>query len=163
VAGARRGERRSWISLVLALVLLAVWLAGGDAWRDPGRRSDAGGGVEAPAGPATTGAEELAAAAASRRSGFMVTARAPVERVLADDDEGDRHQRFVLSLGPELTVLGAHNIDLAPRVPLEVGDEVALRGQYECNPKGGVLHWTHHDPGGRREGGWNRHDGRRYE
>ena len=144
---------------MLALVVLAVWLAGGEEWRGPGGLSEAGGGVAAPA----TGGEELAAAAASRRSGFMVTARGRVERVLADDGDGDRHQRFVLSLGPELTVLVSHHVDLAPRAPLEVGDYVELRGQYEWNAKGGVLHWTHHDPAGRREGGWIRHGGRRYE
>jgi hypothetical protein len=57
----------------------------------------------------------------------------------------------------------SHNIDLAPRVPrLERGDEVRFRGQYEWNERGGVIHWTHHDPDGRRPGGWLRHDGATY-
>ena len=57
----------------------------------------------------------------------------------------------------------SHNIDLAPRIPdLERGDEVIFRGQYEWNQRGGVLHWTHHDPAGRRSGGWLRHGGETY-
>ncbi len=56
----------------------------------------------------------------------------------------------------------SHNIDLAPRVPIAVGDTVEFRGQYEWNERGGVIHWTHHDPDGRRPGGWLRHRSRVY-
>ena len=102
-----------------------------------------------------------------RRSGEMVAFDARVLRLLPDDDEGSRHQRFILALedrsGEHDTILVAHNIDLAPRVPVEAGDIVSLYGQYEYNEKGGVLHWTHHDPRGRRDGGWIEHEGVRYE
>ena len=58
-------------------------------------------------------------------------------------------------------MLVAHNIDVAPRLSgLETGDEVAFRGVYEWNARGGVVHWTHHDPSGERRGGWLRHEGR---
>lgn len=114
------------------------------------------------AGP-TDGGEQVARAAAARQSGVMVTAQGLVARTLADDKEGSRHQRFLLELPLGLTVLVAHNIDLAPRVPLENGDEVAVRGQYEWNEKGGVIHWTHADPSGRHEGGWIGHQGRKYQ
>lgn len=104
----------------------------------------------------------LREAFAAGRGDLWVTLEGSVERSLRDDDEGSRHQRFVVRLADDLTLLVAHNIDLAPRVPLEVGDRLRLRGEYEWNPKGGVLHWTHHDPGG-RPGGWIELDGRRYE
>jgi hypothetical protein len=81
---------------------------------------------------------------------------------LRDDLEGQRHQRFILRLPDGMTVLISHNIDLAPRVPAEKGDAVEVFGRYEWNKRGGVIHWTHRDPKGRREGGWIEHKGERY-
>lgn len=97
-----------------------------------------------------------------QRSGVMVTVDAVVVRLLADDTHGDRHQRFVIKTPDAGTLLVAHNIDLAPRVPLRVGDPVRVHGQYEFNEKGGVLHWTHRDPAKRHAQGWIEHAGRRY-
>jgi hypothetical protein len=112
--------------------------------------------------PARIGDEALAEAFRSRRSDLLVEGRGVVERVLSDDSKGSRHQRFILRLSSGQTLLVAHNIDLADRVPLAVGDEVAFRGVYEWNDKGGVIHWTHRDPRGRRPGGWLEHAGKRY-
>lgn len=80
-----------------------------------------------------------------------------VVRLLSDDDEGSRHQRFVLRLGSGQTLLVAHNVDLALRVPVALGDRVELRGMYEYNDLGGLVHWTHFDPLGTEDGGWIRH------
>lgn len=98
-----------------------------------------------------------------QRSEEMVTFAGRVERSLSDDLDGSRHQRFIVRLADDLTVLVAHNIDLAPRVPLDEGDAVEVRGQYEYNDKGGVVHWTHHDPQKRHAEGWIRHAGQLYE
>ncbi len=99
-----------------------------------------------------------------RRSNLQVEGRGIVDKLLADDNRGSRHQRFILRLPHGQTLLVAHNIDLAPRIDtLRVGDEVRFFGEYEWNEKGGVLHWTHHDPKGTHVGGWLEHRGRRYE
>jgi len=98
------------------------------------------------------------------RSGQQVSGIGTVVRVLADDNDGNRHQRFILKLGSERTLLVAHNIDLAPRIPsLSKGDTVSFYGEYETNSQGGVIHWTHHDPQGRHAAGWLEHEGRRYQ
>ena len=41
--------------------------------------------------------------------------------------------------------------------PLGMGDRVHVRGMYEWNDLGGLVHWTHHDPQGFEEGGWIRY------
>ncbi len=112
---------------------------------------------------ASTPASDLAALYAARRGDTQVSGEGTVVRVLADDNEGSRHQRFILDVGGGHTVLVAHNIDLAPRIAgLERGDRVGFNGEYEWNERGGVVHWTHHDPQGRHEDGWLKHDGRTY-
>lgn len=91
---------------------------------------------------------------ATRRSGFFVTVDAAVVKRLPDDREGDRHQRFLIRLPSGRTLLVAHNIDLAERAPVAVGSRIRVRGEYEWNERGGLLHWTHRAPRGDREGGW---------
>ena len=108
--------------------------------------------------------DPIVAAYALQRSDVQVTGAGRVARILGDDSLGDRHQRFILELPSGHTVLIAHNIDLAPRVePLSVGDAVEFHGTYEWNDKGGIVHWTHHDPQGQHEPGWLKHHGRTYE
>ena len=98
------------------------------------------------------------------RGGQQVEGSGMVLRVLSDDNKGSRHQRFILELRSGRTVLVAHNIDLAPRIPgLESGDSVSFFGEYESNDQGGVIHWTHHDPQGRHIDGWLEHRGQRYQ
>ncbi|WP_372682356.1 DUF3465 domain-containing protein [Desulfosarcina sp.] len=100
----------------------------------------------------------------NRQSDLQVQGEGVVIKVLPDDNKGSRHQRFILRLGSGQTLLIAHNIDLAPRINgLSAGDTVAFYGEYEWNEKGGVLHWTHHDPGGRHIGGWLKHNGKTYQ
>jgi hypothetical protein len=101
---------------------------------------------------------------AAWRAGQWVELSGTVQRLLSDDNEGSRHQRFILRLAQhQRTLLVAHNIDLAERVPLQRGDNVRLRGRYESNDRGGVIHWTHHDPQGFNSGGWIEYQGVRYQ
>jgi len=85
-------------------------------------------------------------------------------RLLPDDNEGTRHQKFLVQVPSGLTILVAHNIDLAPRIKqLQKGNNITLYGEYEWSQKGGILHWTHHDPNGRHSDGWIDYQGRRYQ
>lgn len=97
-----------------------------------------------------------------RKSGVMVQFNGVVIKKLSDDNEGSRHQRFIVQLNSRHTVLIAHNIDLAPRVPIGLNKSVAIYGQYEWNERGGVIHWTHKDPGGTHEEGWIKYQGKTY-
>ncbi len=159
VAGARRAARPTGscrngrLALLFAaaaagLVLLAA-ACGGGATATPS---------------ATTGDAAPARAFRDHVSGVEVRGEGAVVRLLPDDLEGGRHQRFILELASGQTVLVAHNIDVAPRLDgLAVGDHVAFRGVYEWNAEGGVVHWTHHDPSGAHPGGWLRYDGRVFD
>jgi hypothetical protein len=96
--------------------------------------------------------------------GRQATGSGTVVRILSDDNDGSRHQRFILRLASGRTLLVAHNIDLAPRIHgLREGDTVEFNGEFRTNPQGGVIHWTHHDPEGQHRGGWLRHRGKTYQ
>jgi hypothetical protein len=77
-----------------------------------------------------------------------------VIRLLHDDRQGARHQRFIVDQRNGQTLLVAHNLDIAARVPLGLGDRVQFRGLYEWNDLGGIVHWTHRDPRGEEPGGY---------
>lgn len=109
----------------------------------------------AEASPSRGGKGSVADAFRKRQSDVWVEGSGTVEATLPDDREGSRHQKFIVRVDRDLTVLVSHNIDLAPRVPLDRGDTVAFRGEYVWNGKGGIVHWTHRDPRGGR-GGWIR-------
>ena len=98
-----------------------------------------------------------------RDTGRWIEVTGFVKRLLSDDNDGSRHQRFILDIGSGRTLLIAHNIDLVQRVPLGLGDRVRLRGMYEWNDLGGLVHWTHHDPLGVEDGGWIRYRARIYK
>lgn len=118
--------------------------------------------TDSPPSASDDGAATVQALFDARQSGRVVEVRGVVDRLLPDDNDGSRHQRFIIRLASDQTLLIAHNIDLADPVPVAEADAVRIRGEYEWNPQGGLLHWTHHDPGGRRPGGWVEHRGRRY-
>lgn len=147
-------QRRLIRFVLLAVAALGIWLA-----QQAGFTLTPG----APAPTADEGAALLADAFDRHANDEWITARARVVRLLEDDNDGSRHQRFIVETARGQSLLMAHNIDLAPRVPVAIGDKVAFKGVYEWNERGGVMHWTHHDPQGREPGGWIDHQGRRYE
>ncbi len=107
---------------------------------------------------------ELQRAYQQRRSDVQVQGFGTVVKLLRDDLEGSRHQRFIVRIDNDQTILVAHNIDLADKLDtLKQGDKIEFYGEYEWNKKGGVLHWTHRDPQNRHQHGWLVHNSIKYQ
>lgn len=166
----RRGTRKWAAILIAALVgysVLQPYVRRTFGWQLPSlstnsRTSNSGGG--GPLTVADAGAQSITNAFERKQSNVVVECEFEVIKLLRDDNQGDRHQKMLLQLpSTSQTVLLAHNIDLAPRVPAQTGDTLTIRGEYEYNAKGGVVHWTHHDPRGKHPAGWIEHQGKRYE
>src|SRR4051812_25006419 len=101
-------------------------------------------GPDAPPQPAipesqrSVGDSALAQAIEEHASDVQVDGEGVVTKILADDNSGSGHQKFIVQLQSGQTLLIAHNIDLAPRVaPLKKGDTITFRGEYSWNERGG--------------------------
>jgi len=100
----------------------------------------------------------------TRQNNLQVKQHGEIIRILSDDTAGSQHQRCIVKLSSGQTLLIAHNIDLAPRVPnLRMGEPLTFYGEYEWNEQGGVVHWTHQDPDGRHLDGWLKYQGKIYQ
>ncbi len=96
-------------------------------------------------------------------SGFQTKLHGTVIAILPDDNDGSRHQRFIVKLASGQTILIAHNIDLAPRVKrLREGSVITAKGEYIWNEQGGIVHYTHLSPFGTHPGGWIQFNGKRF-
>lgn len=95
----------------------------------------------------------------------FVTIQGTVTELLPDDTKGTTHQLFRLKAmikGKMETVQCAHNTDLAPYVPLKVGDAVEIKGEFIEETPYDIIHWTHWNPRG-GDGGYISHKGKKYE
>ena len=153
-------------ALVVIILVTSFW------WVQRAKRQETPPPVQAPSTPppanpsesrSPASNQELRDAANQQRSRVQLFATGRVTRLLADDNEGSRHQKFLIRAAPDLTVLVVYNLDLARRVPVEVGDSVTVRGEYIWNEKGGLIHWTHKDPAGKHQPGWVDLKGTRYQ
>lgn len=157
----RTGKSAS--SIVMLLLLLAV------AWQQqwlPTTQSSSDAEQSVPQA-VESGAYDNAAimqAFRDQRSNVQVLGQGIVQRVLPPDNDGNPHQRFIVRIAPDHTVLLAHNLTLAEEIKnLRRGEQVSFYGEYEWNDRGGVIHWTHNDPQGRHADGWIEYRGRRYQ
>ena len=146
-------SRRLWVPFAILTFAAIALVNGGLRDRELARQ-------QARVPDATQARSALAEAESAHAHGVEVEGSGVVSRLLPDDLSGSRHQRFLVRTHGGPVVLIAHNIDLAERVDVREGDTVSFRGEYEWNEKGGVVHWTHRDPGGRHQRGWIEHDGR---
>jgi len=104
----------------------------------------------------------LSAAYGKATDGQWIEERGQVRRLLNDAPHDERHQRFVVRIAGGQTLLVAHNLEIAERVPLGLGDRIRFRGLYAFNHEGGVVHFTHRDPHGQEAGGWVEYRKTRY-
>ncbi|MGI8847132.1 MAG: DUF3465 domain-containing protein [Candidatus Dormibacteria bacterium] len=72
------------------------------------------------------------------------------------------HQRFNIDVGHGLTCQVIHNLSLAPRVPVQTGNTVTVKGQFEPDPAGCVIHYTHHTTSSHHESGYIELNGQTY-
>lgn len=146
----RKLRKTNWIALAVLIggALLLRYL------EQPGESSSSPApGVE----QSQNGFQTLKQAVEQQRSEvWFAETQFKLRKELKDDTYGDRHQRFLVERAGLPTLLVAHNIDLAPRAPLSRDITIYIKGRYEWNDKGGVIHWTHHDPQRREPGGWLR-------
>jgi hypothetical protein len=105
----------------------------------------------------------LLEAIVEKQRDVWVEFEATVAKELPDDSESPRHQRFLLELPSGDTILIAHNIEVAARAPIRTGARVRVKGRYEWNDRGGVVHWTHRDERRGSPAGWIEVGGRRFE
>jgi len=157
-----------WLA-AMVLVVGVAWYMGRDAGQADAppvedtvleNLPEAGAEADAP----TQGSSAAREAFEQQAQGRMLRVSGRVQRLLADDRDGSPHQRFVIATDDRQTLLVAHNLDLAPRLDgLAVGDRVEVFGEYEWNPQGGVMHWTHDDPQGNHPTGYIEWKGRRYQ
>jgi len=102
----------------------------------------------------------------AQRSGVEVVAGGRVTRVLGlQSGRVSPHEGFLMNLGSACsTIVRVEvNTDLAGEFPVAVGDSVVVKGEYEYYSLGGVIHWTHHDPRFRHEGGFIQIGGKTYQ
>lgn len=168
-SGMRVPERQMGKRASLPVTILVVVVVVLVSWANRGKNAGPGGAPKGAGGSGANGsgasdcAGVIKAALEAERSDVMVECSGEVIKVLEDDNDGARHQRFLVKLSNGVVVKVSHNIDLAPRVPAEKGDTLEFKGEFEWNDLGGAVHWTHHDPRGKREGGWLRLGGKVYE
>jgi len=114
--------------------------------------------------PINSGSAKIERAFVNKQRNVQVQGSGTIIKVLRDDVKGSRHQRFIIRVAEDLTILIAHNIDLAPRVDKPAkGENISFYGEYEWNNKGGVIHWTHLDPQKRHPDGWLKYKDKLYQ
>lgn len=107
---------------------------------------------------------QLLTAYKNRLARVQVKSSGIIVKVLRDDLDGSRHQRLIVKVNDSQTLLIAHNIDLASRIPApKAGRMIMFYGEYIWNNKGGVIHWTHKDPRKKHVDGWLKYEGQLYQ
>jgi hypothetical protein len=90
-------------------------------------------------------------------SDVEVIAQGTIVAMLGESEgRSGEHEGFLLKLRKQCDMLLRIevNTDITGPIPLHPGETAIVKGQYETDATGGVIHWTHHDPEGRHVGGY---------
>ena len=107
----------------------------------------------------------LCRAIAARASGAEVIADGSVAGLLRTAvGESGPHEGFLLRLrsGCRATLRIETNIAFTGPIPLRVGEQIVVKGEYDHDPDGDVIHFTHRELRGRHPGGYVEIDGTYY-
>lgn len=99
----------------------------------------------------------LCTAIASRTSGVEVIADGTVARVLGTSaGPSGPHEGFLLRLrsGCAATLRVETNVAFTGPIPLRAGESVVVKGEYDSDPDGDVIHFTHRELHGTHPGGY---------
>ena len=153
----------AFLVICITLTVAACRAPSNDSQKQLTEQQTAQTGTQVSASPSLD-AGAIAEAYGAHRNLPQVQGSGVVIKVLKDDTQGLKHQKFLLKVSENITILIAHNIDLAARVDdLHEGDVIDFKGEYIYTPKGGTVHWTHKDPRGNHQAGWLKHNGKTYE
>ena len=83
-----------------------------------------------------------------------------ISQIQKEDTNGLPHQKFLLKVDNETTLQIVSNLDFG-RIPLVVGKQISVCGEYKKVGKG-MIHWTHFDPHGGHPDGFSVLDGKLY-
>lgn len=111
-----------------------------------------------------TNYDVLNAIRSSKPLTYTTIKNALVVKLLRNDNKGARHQRWIIQIENGVTITVVHNIDIAEKIPLSVGDTIEVAGElvFGDRKKDPLLHWTHEDPRGKRIAGYVILNGKRY-
>ena len=105
-------------------------------------------------GTTPTDDRELAQAVAGRKDlRYVAAGKVTVTRLLEDDRRGRAHQKWIVRLSNGKEIMAIYNIDIANKIPLRVGDQIAVAGEFIADGPG-LIHWLHEDPKDRRPDGF---------
>lgn len=135
---------------VAAIALLGFSIAG-QVWQAPSSYNP------------EPGFKVLADAYLNNESGMVAEVQGRITRLIMDQADGAREQKFVILGVSGQSLLVTHDLSRSERIPVAVGDTVMVRGEYVWTEPGGMLEWTTRDIGSGDRHGWVEHKGKRYD
>ena len=97
------------------------------------------------------------------QSNIMIEVEGEVVRVLRTNPNHERYQEFIIRIENGMSLNVVNDSKYSKRLPLQVGDQITVRGVYTWTEAGGVIRWTHRDSSRQRRHGWIKHEGKLYD